>query len=383
MKFNQPRDVAYDVEVALGEIETGGESAESMFRALVEKSNDIILITGRDFVIRYITGSVEKLLGVKPEQILGKELFEFVTLAKAKALKEFVETGKFKEDRINEVDFVTVRGERKYFDVTISNLLNSNKVNGVVVNLHDITQRKLTEEKLRKANNELDHFIYKTSHDLRAPLLSAIGLVELAARDPEGNQEQYLSMIKQSLHKLDGFIEDINAFYRNEKLAVRNEQIDIELIIKDEIENLRGAEGASSKIDIQYEITMVSELRSDAMRLKTVITNILSNAIKYSDFTKPSPGIQISVHVTPDECRIVVEDNGIGIRSKYLDFIFDIFYRADDNAKGSGLGLYIVKDTVDKLNGQVKVTSEYGKGSAFTILIPNFLNSMKKLDYNK
>jgi signal transduction histidine kinase len=69
-----------------------------------------------------------------------------------------------------------------------------------------------------------------------------------------------------------------------------------------------------------------------------------------------------------------VEDNGIGIRQQYLANIFDIFYRADENAKGSGLGLYIVKETVDKLGGQIQMQSEYGKGTTFTITVPNFLN---------
>ncbi|MTI19999.1 HAMP domain-containing histidine kinase, partial [Fulvivirga sp. RKSG066] len=120
-----------------------------------------------------------------------------------------------------------------------------------------------------------------------------------------------------------------------------------------------------------------------SIRLKTVITNVLSNAIKYSDKKKESSFIDIDIEVTEDTCEIQVKDNGIGIRQEYLDSIFDIFYRADENAKGSGLGLYIVKDTVDKLNGQVEVTSDYGKGTTFDISIPNFLNSIKELGYAK
>ncbi|MTI22422.1 PAS domain S-box protein, partial [Fulvivirga sp. RKSG066] len=167
----------YDLNTALSYMEGKEEvSTQSMFRALVEKSTDIILITGRDFVIKYITGSVERLLGVKPEVALGRDLFEFVEINKANSLRSFVEEGAMREDKFSEVGLYNIAGEKRFFDVTISNLLDNHKVNGLVINLHDITERKLTEQKLLKANNELDHFIYKTSHDLRAPLLSAIGL---------------------------------------------------------------------------------------------------------------------------------------------------------------------------------------------------------------
>ncbi len=373
MKLETPHGVKQDLYAALNFVKGDGVSAESMFKALVEKSNDIILITGKDFVIKYVTGSVEKLLGISPENALGKSLFEFIEVAKAESLKSFAQGTDHKEDKFSEVSLRSVNGDERYFDVTISNLLDNQKVNGLVINLHDITARKHTEEKLLKANNELDQFIYKTSHDLRAPLLTALGLVELAQKDPEKDKHDYLNMIKQSLQNLDNFIEDINAFYRNEKLAVRSERIDFDQIIKDEIDNLQSANGTG--IEINYNITRVAELISDSIRLKTVMTNVLSNAIKYSDPNKESSFVNVDVQITPDTCQVKVEDNGIGIRKEYLNSIFDIFYRADENAKGSGLGLYIVKDTVDKLNGQIEVHSDYGKGTAFTITIPNFLSS--------
>jgi len=349
-------------------------STSSMFKALVEKSDDILLITTNDLVIKYITGSVERLLGHRPEETVGLKLIDLVDETLVERFKQYIDLDEVTESTYTEVALNAKSGEEKFFDVTTTNLLSNDRVNGLVIKLHDITDRKLTEKKLLKANNELDHFIYKTSHDLRAPLLSALGLVELAEKDPEKDQYQYLSLIRQSLVKLDNFIEDINSFYRNEKLAVRRERINFKKMIGEEIDSLKSISDDYKRIDIKHNIAQVSEMYSDSLRLKTVITNILSNAIKYSDMQKSSPFINLSIQVTPDTCIIRVSDNGIGIRQKYLDNIFDIFYRADENAKGSGLGLYIVKDTIDKLNGQIKVESEYGKGSAFTITVPNFLN---------
>ncbi|HNP20327.1 MAG TPA: HAMP domain-containing sensor histidine kinase [Fulvivirga sp.] len=155
---------------------------------------------------------------------------------------------------------------------------------------------------------------------------------------------------------------------------MKNEVINLDDIIKGELRQLTNFHN-SQHIKIDYTLNRISDLYSDSVRIKTILTNVISNALKYSDKTKSNQFINMKVQVTPDECVIKVEDNGIGIRQQYLSNIFDIFYRADENAKGSGLGLYIVKDTVDRLGGQIQVQSEYGKGTTFTITIPNFLNS--------
>ncbi len=359
----------------MSEVEESEVDQLGMFRSIVERSSDIIIITGADFYIKYITPSVKKILGIRQEQALGKSIFDFINPSKEATLRHFVNSKQSaKEDKFSEICLLSKDGKTCFFDVSVSNLLNNSKVDGMVITLHDITARKLAEEKLQKANNELDHFIYKTSHDLRAPLLSALGLVELAQKDPENNQYDYLKMIKMSLVKLDNFIEDINCFYRNEKLAVRNERINFDEIIKDELAQLGNFYNADH-VEVHYSINRISDLFSDSVRLRTIMTNVISNALKYSDKGKNKSFVNLDIQVTPDECLIKVEDNGIGIREKYLSNIFDIFYRADENAKGSGLGLYIVKDTIDKLGGQIKVQSEYGKGTTFTITIPNFLNA--------
>lgn len=347
---------------------------EKMFRSIVERSSDIIIITGGDYHIKYITPSVKRLLGMKPEEALGKSLFDFIDPAKETSLKDFVASNNESlKDKLTEVCLRAEGGKTVFFDVTISNLLDHDKIGGLVISLHDITARKLAEEKLQKANHELDQFIYKTSHDLRAPLLSALGLVELAEKDPEKERHNYLRMIKMSLNKLDNFIEDINSFYRNEKLAIRNERINFDEIVQGELNQLTNFYN-TEHVEVNYNLNRISDLYSDSVRIRTILTNVISNALKYSDKGKEASFININIQVTPDECLIKVEDNGIGIRQQYMGNIFDIFYRADENAKGSGLGLYIVKDTIDKLGGHVQVFSEYGKGTTFTISVPNFLN---------
>jgi len=107
--------------------------------------------------------------------------------------------------------------------------------------------------------------------------------------------------------------------------------------------------------------------------VKTVITNIFSNAIKYQDLQKQNPFIKIATHVDHEFCDIRIEDNGIGIDPEYKEKIFDLFFRATDQSQGTGLGLFIVKDTIDRLKGSIEVRSKKGEGTTFQIRIPNQL----------
>jgi signal transduction histidine kinase len=113
---------------------------------------------------------------------------------------------------------------------------------------------------------------------------------------------------------------------------------------------------------------------SDSLRVKTIVSNIFSNAIKYQDFNKNDPFIKISTRTHEDYCDIRIEDNGIGIESESQQKIFDLFFRATDQSKGTGLGLFIVKDTIARLKGTVEVKSTVGHGTTFAVRIPNQLN---------
>ena len=102
-----------------------------------------------------------------------------------------------------------------------------------------------------------------------------------------------------------------------------------------------------------------------------LLQNLISNSLKYYDASKDKPFVNVEVFKNPDEVKIVVEDNGIGISKKYQDHIFDMFYRATERSDGSGLGLFIVKETIDMMGGSIKLNSEKDKGTSITLTIPN------------
>lgn len=342
---------------------------DGMFKELVENSDDILIVTDEDFRIRYISSSVTRAFGIEPMKLLGQNIFNFINAEKSgnwkRCLKDPAQVSFHDEISLN-----AGNDKRNYFDVEVSNFLNKASIHGLVLKLHDISSKKLKEEELIRSNKQLDQVIYKTTHDLKAPLMSAMGLVNIAEKAAPSEKDKYLRLIRKSLVRLDSFIEEMNDFFRNEKLALQREKINIATLLNDELGDLRSLY-EPSKIDVQFEIHGNSEFYSDSIRLRTVVANLLSNAIKYYDPDKIEPFVKISVYINEEFCEIRFEDNGIGIEPQYQEKIFDLFFRATDHAQGTGLGLFIVKDTIEKLKGAIVVNSTVGQGSTFTIQLPN------------
>jgi signal transduction histidine kinase/ligand-binding sensor domain-containing protein len=221
---------------------------------------------------------------------------------------------------------------------------------------------------LRKLNSELDRFVYSTSHDLRAPLSSILGLINLS-RMEQGNRELYLSMIEKSIHKLDEFIKEIIDYSRNARLEVHATEINFEEMVNSIVEDLVFME---STITIKKNIHITGNVpfNSDKTRVKIILSNLISNAIKYCDTTKAEPRVNINITHNSQQADIVISDNGIGIPPDQHADIFKMFYRGSELSKGSGLGLYIVKETIEKLGGTITVESEVGRGTSFEVKIP-------------
>lgn len=222
--------------------------------------------------------------------------------------------------------------------------------------------------KLRKVNSELDSFVYSASHDLRSPLASILGLIMLARKDKE-NVESYLDKIQLSVNKLDEFIGEIIEFSSNERKEIIKEVIDFKSIVTKVLEDLYYL-NESQKINVSIKINDKGNFVSDPRRISVVLRNLISNALKYSDLTKDQSLVTINIETNAANATIEVIDNGIGIKQTDLKQISKMFYRATENSTGSGLGLYIVNEIVEKLDGTLNVESDYALGSTFTVTLP-------------
>ncbi|WP_422359016.1 PAS domain S-box protein [Reichenbachiella sp.] len=251
--------------------------------------------------------------------------------------------------------------------------------------VEDITARKHTQEQLvqqieelKKVNFELDRFVYSVSHDLRAPLLSIKGLVNISeSENPSSTLMKYLGMIRTSVERLDKFIMDILDYSRNSRLEVQQNEIDFKTLTNEIINNMIHMEGYQHVL-FSLDVKLKSKFVSDKRRIEVILANLISNAIKYQDLKKSTQNIDISIDEQKEQSQlsIIVEDNGVGIEDASQGKIFDMFYRASDRSKGAGLGLYIIKETVEKMNGSVELKSKEGEFTKFTINLP-LTNSSK------
>lgn len=245
---------------------------------------------------------------------------------------------------------------------------------GTIVDIHE---KKLAVERVReqnqmlaKANQELDRFVYSTSHDLRAPLSSLLGLINLAGLSTQKTErDELISMMKNQIIKLDSYIQEITDYSRNARVEVQYTEFNLVDILNEVINNLKYMEGAD-RINFIIDVNADKRIFSDKERFKVIIGNLISNSIKYQDLTK-SPYLKIESHENGKGDELIFVDNGIGIEREHIDRIFDMFYRASDKSRGSGLGLYIAKEITAKINATLEVESTFGKGTSFKVKLPS------------
>lgn len=223
--------------------------------------------------------------------------------------------------------------------------------------------------RLEKTNADLDRFLYSTSHDLRAPLMSIKGLINLAQQEAVSTTPAYLRMMNRQIEKLDSFIGEIIDYSKNARMEIKLEPLDIASTVRDVVSNLRFMEGAD-KISFQYHIDLEGRPLTDRARLQVILSNLISNSIKYHNLEQTMPYVSVSAQRTNGYWTLTVTDNGKGIMPEHVHRVFDMFYRADERSKGSGLGLYIVKEAVAKLHGHIDLQSAPQSGTSFIVTLP-------------
>lgn len=235
----------------------------------------------------------------------------------------------------------------------------------------DITEQKNRIVELTKRNFELDSFVYRASHDIKAPLNSIMGLIEIIQQ--EKNSDQFLlytELMSRSTTKLNEFIKELVHFSQVSKLNVVREVIDLDSLIGDILANLKFMEGAD-KLDVKIDLQLDALLYSDPLRLEIVLSNLISNVIKYQDKKKPQSYLHIKANVVDEHATVEIKDNGIGIPDEHQERIFELFFRASSQSFGSGLGLYNVINAVQKIGGKIELDSKPGEGTTFMLDIPN------------
>jgi len=231
-------------------------------------------------------------------------------------------------------------------------------------------KKKITE--LERKNDELNRFVYSTSHDLRSPLASVMGILNLARMENSvTDPNNYMGMIEICMNKMDLFIQKIIEYYKSIRVEEELAEINFNSMLSESIKL-----GKMQKPAVEFNLLVDQHIKfvNDSFRISIIIDNLLSNAIKYQKPGYSHPKVNIIAKVDEQTADIEIGDNGIGIIEDHLTHIFKMFFRSSSSANGVGIGLYIVKEALLKLAGDITVTSIYGEGTKFRIMIPNLAN---------
>lgn len=224
---------------------------------------------------------------------------------------------------------------------------------------------------LEKAYRELDKFVYSASHDMRSPLMSILGIVRLSRMEPDNsNTEKYFDMIEESVQRMDEFIKNIIGYYKNNRIELSFSEIQVKELLDDILKDLEPLIKNQEGIEIRIKLSAEVPLIADRLKLQIILSNLISNALRYQkkDVEK---WIEIRSTINQETAIFEIEDGGIGIATEELEGIFKMFHRATNYNPGSGVGLYITKDAVNRIGGKIEVTSSLGKGSLFKVSFPN------------
>ncbi|AHF14021.1 hybrid sensor histidine kinase/response regulator [Niabella soli] len=226
-------------------------------------------------------------------------------------------------------------------------------------------------EELQKTNDSLNRFVYSVSHELRAPIASAKGILDLVKMDDMYDAAgEYWKLMETCVQKLDYYVSQTIQFYKTARFDVRPESVNFKELI-DSLIRLYKSLGNAKGINFQVQVDEQYPFLGDAFRAEVIIANLLSNAVKCQRQEEPDKMVKIDVLTLKKEAVIAVTDNGIGINENDRERIFDQFYKST-NVEGIGLGLYILKESLAKLNGTIEVQSRLGEGSTFKVVIPNY-----------
>ena len=246
--------------------------------------------------------------------------------------------------------------------------------------IFDITEQHIQMQELQRVNAELDNFIYHASHDLRSPLTSIMGLINLGMSESSISAvHHYMGMIRSRIDHLDALLKDLISVSYNNGIDKEYELFHFE----DEVNSiLKLLKNPDQPLKVTVDVSQQTDFKTDPVRMRTILRNLISNAIKYYSPDVTEPSIQLNIRINASHCALMLRDNGIGIRQEFKNKVYDMFFRATERSGGSGLGLYLVKSMVEKLNGRISFESTLNVGTTFLLTIPNRASTTTSITNN-
>jgi PAS domain S-box-containing protein len=359
---------------------------EHFFNTIFDILPDGVLISDLKGMVQYISNSGKAMFGLNDDDIKnGINFFSFVSEKdKERALKNNADRLKGKYSGFSEYRVVHKNGT-EFWNESNANILydSSGNPKGLIVVFRDITKRKENEEKLERYTEELkelnamkDKFFSIIGHDLKNPFFVIINTSEVLYNDfnelSDSKKQELISGIKRSSERAYKLLENLLNWSKSQtgKMIFSPEVLQLKSVVKECIK-LKGQQSSLKKIKLTYDIPADCLIYADINMLRTIIRNLLSNAIKYT----PNEGaVNVSVSESEEYYQITVSDTGMGISPQDIKKLFRIDIKNSEighsNEKGTGLGLILCKEFVEKHGGKIWVESQERVGSKFSFTIP-------------
>lgn len=310
--------------------------------------------------------------GFERNEILGKTAFELKGWTSLSERDEILKMLK-NNQRVDKYPIVMIDAFGRSRNLLISaELFESNGETCLLLMFYDITEQIKAEDRLQAINRELEIFMYKSSHNLKGPVASVKGLVHLLKEGgDESNKIEYLDLMERSVLGLENTLEELMDIARVKQGKLKIESVDLKQTLEDiglKLQFMKEWAG----IHYTFTVEQQHSFYTDANLLYSILQNLIENAVKYKH-EKNNPKVEVEAEVGLRQTKISVKDNGIGIFPEQQERIFEMFYRASEIGSGTGLGLYIVRNAVQKLGGSISVESRPLEGSCFRISLPNLL----------
>ncbi len=341
----------------------------SILRGIV----DMLIIFDKHLRIKQVNQKVCELLAQPESYFINQPLDILFDGRKAKFITNLKESLRKKKHIYNlEASFKTSGSGRLPVTISLSRLRDNRESIGYVLIAKDLQHIQLTSNALRQKNDELKTLVYRVSHDLKGPLASMQGLLQVIEQTETDlpTLHYYLSLIKQSADKLNSTLMGLLEIGITDRTKLNMQSFDVNSCVHDVVDSLANYPNRE-KVNIIFEDDLSVIFTSSEKLFRSILQNLVENSIKYHRYRNNTPYIKISAKSWRGGIEVVVKDNGEGMSKTVLDRAFDMFYRGSNTSSGSGLGLFIVKSNIEKLGGDMKVKSKIDYGTEIKIYLPS------------